>query len=177
MPLAVNFNTSQPIGQPGMITITDTTTGSDVAVVSRRVYFRTATGTFLVEEGNSSQYELFPDFPTMTNETYDVLTKDYALTLTVEWLDNSSTVLYSLTKGPIGFKSYNEDWDYQLTQMASGNPMLINDDKFMETKSNLRTYIDSGDNAILNATDIFGAQQCYDLATQIRINSPYFFQA
>lgn len=105
---------------------------------------------------------------------YDLLDKDYALKITVSWLDGDGATIYS-TSGEYGLTSYNEDFDYDLTTILASNPLLINDNSFKENKSNLRLYIDSGDNAILRSSDIVSAQQCYTEATNIRLGSIYYF--
>jgi len=101
------------------------------------------------------------------------------LYITVDWIDNTSpTPIVVATKSyTLGFTLYNETFDYQLTQVLSGNPLVINDNKFFSNKSDLRVNIDSGNQAIEFATDIFAAQQCYDRATNLRLNSPYFFNS
>ena len=174
MALTVNFTATQTLGEPSEINFTDTSTGTDVAVVTRRIFTRTPAGEFLVEDGTATQYEVWGDFPTTTTKTLDVLDKDYATTITVQWLDVSNNVLYDKTLIR-GFTLYNESFDYGLTQLLSGNPLLINDDDFFTNKSDLRTEIDSGNQAIERASDPFGAQQCYDRATNLRLNSQYFF--
>jgi len=172
VPLTVSFTSAQPVGEPSVVTITDTSTGSDAAVTQRRVYLAKDDGTFLVPEGTSTEYIQWPYADSSID--IDALDKDYALLITVQWLNVSNVVLYDLSDN-VGFTSYNEDFDYQLTQMLSGNPILINDANFYQSKSDLRTDIDSGDKAILRASDIYGAQQCYDRATNARLLSQYYF--
>ena len=46
MPLVPNFTASQYSGTPSVITLTDTSTGSDVTITSRRVYLLQSNGTF-----------------------------------------------------------------------------------------------------------------------------------
>jgi hypothetical protein len=72
---------------------------------------------------------------------------------------------------------YNETFDYQLTQVLTGNPLVINDNNFFPNKSDLRVNIDGGNQAIFFATDLFSAQQCYDRATNLRLGSQYYFNA
>lgn len=180
MAFVPNFSCAQTAGNPGKITFTDSSTGSDgekAAVVSRRIYIQTADGTFLVVSGTATQYEIW----TVTAAglipltiTLNVLTKDQAVRIVVQWLSVSAVVLYDKTL-LYGFSSYNEEFDYQLTQMLSANPPLINDANFREHKSNLRTLIDSGNQAIELASDLYGAQQCYDAGTDLRLNSQYYF--
>ena len=175
MPLVASFSAAQTPGVPGTILLTDTSTGTDVAVTQRRVYIQTAAGDYLVEEGTTTEYEAWVDFPSTTELTLtDILDKDYGVRIVCQWLDVSDTVLYDKTLY-YGFTCYNEDFDYQLTQTVAGNPLLISDNNFWGNKSTLRGYIDSGNNAITRNSDTAAAQQCYDLATNMRINSQYFF--
>ena len=98
-----------------------------------------------------------------------------AVKIVVQWLNVSNVVVYDYTISAEGFTEYNEEFDYELTQQMTGNPLLINDNKFWDYKSKLRTLIDAGNQAILNAADLYNAQLCYDAATNLRLNSPYFF--
>ncbi len=74
-----------------------------------------------------------------------------------------------------GFTEYNENFDYNLSSILASNPLLVNDNSFRENKTNLRLFIDSGDKAVLDSSDIVSAQLCYDEATKIRLSSPYYF--
>lgn len=172
MALTLNFSTSQPVGEPSVVTVEDESTGSDAAITQRRVYLRQANGEFLVPSGTTTDYIEW-DYSQSTIDI-DALDKDYALDVVVEWLNVSNVVLYDKTL-PRGFTSYNEDFDYGLTQQLSGNPMLINDNRFFTEKSDLRTAIDSGDQALDRASDVYGAQRCYDTATNLRLKSQYYF--
>jgi len=175
MAIVANFSALQTPGDPGTILLTDTSTGTDVAVTQRRVYIQTAAGDYLVEEGTTTEYEAWDDFPSTTELTLtDILSKDFAVRIVVQWLDVSNVVLYDKTLY-YGFTCYNEDFDYELTQTVAGNPLLISDNNFWGNKSTLRGYIDSGNNAITRNSDIAAAQQCYDLATNMRTNSQYLF--
>lgn len=173
MPLTPDFSASQTLGDESTVSLTDTSTGSDGAITQRRVYLRKADGTFLVPEGNGN--DEYIEWPWADSEIdIDALDKDYALDVIVQWLNVSNVILYSKTE-LIGFPLYNETFDYGLTQLLSGNPLLINDNDFFSNKSDLRVEIDSGNQAIEQASDIYGAQQCYDRATALRISSQYFF--
>ena len=179
MPFTPGFSTSQTIGLPNKINFTDTSTGSDINIVSRRIFIQDAANTYIVQKGTTTTYEdwviVSPPLDPLSI-SLDVLKKDMALYLTVQWLNASNTVLYEKSY-LTGFTLYNESFDYQMTQVLSGNPLLINDHNFFANKSQLRVSIDSGNQAIFLAADIFGGQQCYDRATNLRLNSPYFFNA
>jgi hypothetical protein len=172
MAFVPDFVAIQPFGTPNLIEITDLSTGSDSRIVTRRIYVRKADGSAIVDG------EIW-DYPDMAI-SLDVLTKDIACEVTVEWLDGTPTPTYD----PIvlynkvimyGFTEYSEMFDYGLTQMLTANPLLINDNDYFPHKSDLRTSIDSGNQAIIYAQDLFAAQQCYDRATNLRLNSQYYF--
>lgn len=172
MAIVPNFSNAQPIGEPEDVTLVDTSTGTDGNITQRRAYFQTSSGSFLVPSGTTTDYVQWAYVDATL--TVDILTKDYALQVKVEWLDVTDVVLYEDTQ-IIGFTSYNENYDYGLTQKLTGNPANIQDDDFFIRKSELRTAIDSGNQAIERASDITGAQQCYDRATNIRLNGVYYF--
>jgi hypothetical protein len=172
-----NFVAIQPFGTPNLIEITDTSTGSDTRISTRRIYIRKADGSYIVEDGNTNDYIdwAYPN----TSITLDVLKKDVAVEITVQWVYINPftyypTIIYSKVT-IYGFTEYNEMFDYGLTQMLSANPLLINDNDFFPNKSNLRTSIDSGNQAITYAQDLYAAQQCYDRATNLRLSSQYYF--
>lgn len=173
MPFVQNFTTSQTAGLPSYINITDTSTGTpSQTITSRRVYFITANNTYLVQEGTTTDYEVWAY--SAASASFNVLDKDYALSVKVQWLNSSNFVLYEKTS-IVGYTLYNESFDYQMTQMLTGNPLLINDNSFFEYKNQLRVSIDSGNQAISLGADIFMAQQAYDNATGLRTNSQYYF--
>lgn len=175
MALTVNFSAEQTPGAPGDILFTDLSTGSDGTVTQRRIYIQTPSGTYLVESGTATEYEVWSGFPATTTITLeDILSQDYACRVVVQWLTSGGTVVYDKTLY-YGFPCYNEDFDYELTQNVAANPMLMNDDDFWNNKSLLRTYIDSGNNAVERNSDITSAQQCYNLATALRLSSQYSF--
>jgi hypothetical protein len=174
LPLSPNFSAAQTLGESSEINFVDTSTGSDAGILSRRIYLQKTGGGFLVETGTTTDYEVWAY--ASTTKTLDVLDKDYGLTITVEWRGVSEALLYS-KQYVLGFTLFNETFDYQLTQILAGNPLLINDNNFLQNKSDLRTYIDAGNQAIEFASDTYNAQQAYDKATAIRLQSQYFFNA
>lgn len=173
MAITANFSASQNYASESSITFTNTSTGTDVTAVSLRISLLTAQGTYLVPSGNSStQYIAWPILT--ASITVDILDKDYGLLCLMEYLNTGGTVVASKSQ-VLGFAAYNENFDFTLSQMLSGNSPLMNDNRFFEKKSLLRAYIDSGNKAIEIASDYLTAQICYDEATKIRNNSIYLF--
>ena len=172
MSLTVNFTASQSFGTPSQLTFTDTSTGSDTNVASRNIYIQQADGTYIVISGNTLDYTTWDyDLPSIT---LDILTKDVAVTITIDWVDDTNTKLYTSTK-IFAFTNFNEKFDYGTTQMLTANPLLINDNDFFVHKADMRVSIDSGNQAFNLVGDLFSAQECYDRATNLRTSSQYYF--
>lgn len=99
MPLTPNFTATSILGSPSTIVFTDTSTGSDSNVTERRIYLRTYNGSYLVPDGATTDYIVWP---LATNPFYlDILPVDMAFDITVVWegiqadflLINSSDIL------------------------------------------------------------------------------------
>jgi len=172
MALTPAFTATQLLGLPETIVVTDTSTGSDGAITSRRVYITDAYNNYIVPEGTTTDYVAWDYADSSIN--IECLTKDYAVEILVQWLDGSNNVLYD-SNSLYGFTSFNEDFAYQLTGYLANNYKRTADNGFNDNASNLRLYIDSGDQAISRGGDLMKAQACYDLATNLRTNSQYIF--
>jgi hypothetical protein len=172
MPFVPNFTASQYSGTPSIITLTDTSTGSDVTIVSRRVYLLQANGTFLVPTGNTTDYILWDLVD--PSISIDVLSQDSALSITVQWMNAGNTVVTSKTIS-FAFTAYNETFYYGLTESQVANSNLTASTNWYQTKLILRVEIDSADQAITFASDIYSAQAALNRATFISTNQSYFF--
>lgn len=174
MALSVSFTASSVAGEPSQILFTDTSTGSDGTITSRRIYVSDENDDFIVETDTSTEYEVWA-LPLATDITLDLLLQDMAVKIVVQWLNGSNVVVYDYTIDATGFTEYNEEADYGFTQLMAANPLLINDNNFWSNKNKLRTLIDSGNNAITRASDLYNAQRCYDAATELVASSQYLF--
>lgn len=172
MPLTPSFTVTQSFNSPSNLTFTDTSTGSDVNVASRNIYIEQANGDYIIISGNPNNYTTWyiGDNPLILG----ILDKDYAVTITIDWVDQFNNVLYTASN-IFAFTNFNEKFDYGLTQMLTANPMFVNDNDFFLHKADIRISIDSGNQAFDLAGDLFAAQQCYDRATNLRENSQYYF--
>jgi hypothetical protein len=175
MPFVQNFTTSQQAGLPSDVIITDTSTGSDGAIVSRRVFLTNYAGEYVVADGTTTNYTVWP--LAQSSISIDCLTQDTALTVTVNWVDAGGVTLYTKTS-LAGFTLYNETYYYSLTQgqAAVGNPSyILQDNNYFQNKSKLRCLIDSGNQAVTLGYDITSAQECYDLASFMVTNQNNYF--
>jgi hypothetical protein len=172
MPLVPNFTASQFSGTPSVITLTDTSTGSDVAITSRRVYLLQANGTFLVPAGTTTDYVVWDLVDTSID--LDVLSQDSALSITVQWMSSTNTIVTSKTIS-FAFTAYNETFYYGLTESQVANSNLSASTNWYQSKLVLRVEIDSADQAITFASDIYSAQAALNRATYISTNQALFF--
>jgi hypothetical protein len=175
MPLVPNFSTSQQAGLPSNVIVTDTSTGSDVAITGRRVFLVNYAGEYVVPSGTTTNYVVWP--LAQTSISINCLTADSALSVTVNWVNSAGVTLYTKTS-LAGFTLYNLTFYYSLTQgqAAVSNPsFILQDTTYFQNKSKLKTLIDSGNNAITLGYDITSAQECYDLATYMVTNQNLLF--
>lgn len=172
MPLTVSFTVSQTIGFPSVITLTDTTTGSDVAAVSRRIYLANGYNATIVPSGTTTNYISWPLGPTSIN--IDVLDKDYALNVILQYVDVNGNVV-AQDSSIESFTLYNEQFLYDLTQDQTSIYQIIQDWDYYVNKEIMRCEVDSGNQAVSLAGDIAGAQSCYDRATNMRLKQDKFF--
>lgn len=177
MAITVSFQTSQVVGNPQNIVLVDTSQGTDVTAVARRIFIATQSGSNLVPSGTTTNYILWP-LGAGSTITLNVLAQDSALNVTLEYVNVSGGVVAFDTVLE-GFTLYNETFYYSLTQaQAMQNqppPMIIQDSDYFTNKSILRTQIDDGNQAIALGNDITTAQAAYDRATYMVSHQQLFF--
>jgi hypothetical protein len=172
MPISPNFTASQNSGTPNIITLTDTSTGSDGSISKRRVYLLQSDGTYLVPAGTSTSFIEWALID--TSISLNVLTQDSALSITVQWLTSVNVVVANKTTS-FAFTAYNETFYYGLTESQVANANLTASTNWYQTKMILRVELDSAYQAISFASDIFSAQSALNRATFISTNSSFFF--
>lgn len=173
MAITANFSESQTIGEPSILTLTDTSTGTDVTITQRRVYATKVDGNTLVEDGTTTAYEVWSGFPGTTTIDLDILDKDYALSVLVQWLTAGGTVVTSKTR-LIAVRMYNDTFYYSLTQAQTSNPTLMTNKKYYGSKKKLSVELEAANSAMEFAGDQYATQACLDRATYLRLNSQLF---
>lgn len=172
MALTPSFAISQSALNPALITATDDSTGSDVAIAKRRIFFRNATGEYLSEDGVTTDYN---DWPLANaSQSFDVLSEDQALEVTVQWLDVSNVVLYTLTQ-VYCLSEYNKQFFYYLVQQQALTPNIIQDASYFANMSTYWMNITGAIQAIEIGADISGSQNCLNRATYMMQNQADFF--
>lgn len=163
---------SQSALTPNEITITDDSVGSDVLISVRRVYIQAAGGNYLVESGTTTDYEvwLYAD----SSITLDVLTQDECVNLTVQWLNSSNVVLYSY-ENQYAFSEYNKQFLVYLVQSQGLTPGIVQDSNYSGNVGIFWTNIIAGINQVEFGAEIAGGQNCFNRATNMRLNQADYF--
>ena len=172
MALNPDFTTSQSIGSPAVILFTDTSTGDDSNVVSRKIYLTKADGTTLVPEGTTTSYIVWSiDDDTLA---LDVLPQDYCLSIRVEWCATGGSVLYDKTTLCL-FQLYQNTFLYNLIQFQASTPTIISDANYWGNVFQLESYIDNAVQAVSIGGDIAAAQNACDKGMYLVNHSNLYF--
>lgn len=172
MPFSQNFTVAQTSANPAFVIITDTSTGSDGAIDSRRIYITDCFGNYIVPSGTTTDYI---DWPLVDNPiSLNILTQDTAANVMVEWLDNTQQVLYELNNNYC-FSEFNKQFLYYLIQLQSQTYNIIQDNNYWGNVGILWTNIIGAINAVEIGDDIFASQACLNRATNMNQNQAYYF--
>lgn len=172
MPLTPNFTTSQTIGLPNIIDLEDTSTGSDVAVTQRRIYFTKNDGTYIVPSGVTTDYVAWAY--ASSTKSVDLLDKDYGLNITVQWLNVSDTVLYTKTI-LYNFAMYNNDFNYSLVYDEANGLASLNSVNWLMGRMKLYLALNDATTSVASMSDITNAQAADDRGTYLRENQNQFY--
>lgn len=169
-----NFSAGQSKSSTNLITLTDTSTGSDGTIAKRRITILQSDGTYLVPAGTNTNYIEWALADSTI--TLDVLNQATAPTITVTWLDSSNDVKYTAIIS-FAFSAQLQNFLYGLSdgQVPITNPSLALSTDYYQNKVQFYCYMISGDQAINWASDIQKAQINYDNATAMIANQKYYF--
>jgi hypothetical protein len=175
MALTPDFEASQSAASPEYIILADTSTGSDVAITERRAYITDYAGNYLVTSGTTTDYNLWPLADTTIN--YNLLTRDMALSIKVDWVDGSGNVIETLTQ-TFCFSYFTKIFAYQLVQnqvLPITPPPITLDLNFDYNLAVLWTSIKGAINAVELANDISASQSCLNRAYNLMQNQSIYF--
>lgn len=161
--------TIAPSISPDTLILTDVSTGSDSNITGR---------TIGMYKADNSLYTPLLTWPPGTSAyTFTGLTSDQALKIVVTVSSSSplappssyvATQLYAATQ-------YGEAFYYSLTQKQQSNPSILQDRSYYNNKSKLRVEIDSSNQAVSYAGDIYSSQGAIDRYTYMIKNQNNFF--
>ncbi len=153
---------------PSAVVVNDTSTGSDGAITDRKIIFTQTDSSPL----GASPY----DFPLSAGASITVnpLDKDYALTVTINWVNVSGTVLYTANEIFV-FTQYAKLFLESLTQQQIANPNIVDDQNFIQNKFNLFQEVKSAQNAIDFGQSVKAAQSCVSRYQELIDDNQFFF--
>jgi hypothetical protein len=157
---------------PNEITITDDSSGSDILIVSRRVYVQNSQGTYLVESGTTTDYTAWALVD--TSITLDILTQDECVNILVQWLSAANAVLYTF-EDQYALAEYNKQFLVYLVSAQGLTPGIVQDSNYSGSVGTFWTNIIAGINQVVFGADIAGGQNCFSRATYMRLNQADFF--
>lgn len=153
MAFVPTFTCAQSLTNPALLTFTDTSTGAP-SITDRIIYLQIFDNSYLKVDGVTTD---FNDFPIASSSvTLNVLKKDYAISVTIKWLNGSAIVGTKTTL--LQFNAYARTYRIKLFKAQASNPMLVNSSNFFNVESNLTTFIDCGNEAVTLMNDITLAQ-------------------
>lgn len=167
-----NFTAVQDSTLTG-VTFNDTSTGTDSNITQRRIILQLYDSSYLT---NAAQPPTYINFPLTDGSTIDVtnlLTQDYAINVTMQWLDVSNAVLYTKTVLQ-NFYGFGAQMGYQLSQYQVSDKTLLQNRNYRQSKLNLWVSIISANNAVSFGNDITNAQLC-DNDAKYYIDNPQVF--
>jgi hypothetical protein len=142
MPLTPDFSVTQSTVDYRDISFIDTSTGSDPAIESRRIFLLKTNGDYLTTEVTNYIPWSYDD---STIDINDLIDKDYALLVTVEWLDVDGEILYTSTK-VCGFQIYNLTAEYNIIQALTVSPVVaVSQKDYWYNLGRVQTWSDNVD--------------------------------
>jgi hypothetical protein len=174
MAFSPSFQSSQQIGLPSTITLTDNSTGSDGAIASRVVFITDVANNYYTASGVFTTPTSTAWVLSNSSISINFLTQDMALQVLVQWLDGGGNVLYSSTN-LFSFSMYGIMGSYSLTldMVAQGN--VTNDANYWNNRLKLRMNIDDANNAVTYGANQLVSQSNLNSETYLLANKNLFF--
>jgi hypothetical protein len=172
VPLSENFTATQALGYPSQIIFTDTSTGSDGAIAARRIEIVDSDGNYIVEEGTTTNYEVWPYADATI--TLDLLTIDRAVYVTVYWVNSGGATLYDKTELTV-FRLYSITYYIYLIKSQSSNTKLKDNANFYQNEIKLLCSLQEAYDAVYYAGDIKSSQAALTRAKTLVDNPANFF--
>lgn len=173
MALSPAFQVSQSAAVPTTVIFTDTSTGSDPAIASRRIYVSDSSGNYLVPAGTNTNYIPWP-LPTNPITVTGLLTQDTAANISVQWLDSGGNVLYELGNFYPLCEQGKQFFTYLISNLSQ-NPGQIQDISYYTNVCKFYSFLVGGINAVQIGLDLASAQNCFNQEIQMQNNETFYF--
>lgn len=169
--MSASILVSQSASTPSSLTVTDNSTGLSGTITQRRVYVSNAYGEFLTGNGvvNYTEWALAE-----ASIVLDILTEDIGALIKVEWL-NVSNVVVAEVENTYPLAEYNKQFLYYLAGLQGLTPGVYQDSNYSGNIAIFWTNIIAGINAVEYGNDIAACQNCFNRATQMRLEQNFYF--
>lgn len=165
MALTVSFTATESIAYNNLITLNDTSSGTDGTITNRKVYITTADGTMLAD-GTDWPYA-------NASQVFDVLTQSTSPTIRVDWLAGS-TVVYTYID-TFCFDLYDYVFALGLLSNQTGNPGIIQDTSYYSNFFSFIVNLWNAEEAISKGDDVYSSQGALDRNQNLINNDAFYF--
>jgi len=173
MALTPNFSATESLADNNEITLTDTSTGTDGTITTRRVYIELSNGNWLTEDGESTTVAYETWAYADSSIVLDVLTQSTACTITVEWYAGA-TLTYTKTE-EFCFNLYDYLAALQILQGNTSSPDQVTDTQYYNNLVQFLVNIFNEENAITYGGDIYSSQGAMNRNQLLIDNEAYYF--
>jgi hypothetical protein len=173
MPLVPNFSTSQSLATLSNVTFTDTSTGSDGTITTRRITVVLPNGNYLTAAGESTT-PAYINWPyAQPSITVSLLSKSKAATVVVEWFAGAVStyvkVLISL------WDLYDYVYGIGLISDMTSDPDIISDKDWYSNFFKFVTNIWIAESAITYGSDTYSSQRALNVNQSMMTHSNQVF--
>ncbi len=154
-----SFSSTESIGIPEQITITDTSVSPSGSLTGRLIELRLANGNWLTGNGTeeSSTVSYIAWSLADVSITLTVLSQSTAVDITVFWMINS-TIEAQVTEDT-AFVEFDYLFAYDLIGSETSNPAIVQDAVYYSNFIKFIVNLFNGENAVLTGSDIYSSQQ------------------
>jgi len=162
MPITTpNFSTSESLSSNNLVTFSDTSTGDDILLTSRRISILLANGKWLDTEGVESTTIVYHTWAIGdASVELNLLTRSISGTVTVDWL-TGSTATYT--------KTIDCEWDlwdyvflFGLLSAQTSYPARTSNSDYWQNSFKMITNLFQSEQAITLMSDIYSSQGALD---------------
>jgi len=174
MAIIPNFTSSESLSQNNYVTFTDTSTGSDGTLTTRRIYVVLANGNWLTTGGVESTTEAYMTWSYASDATtIDLLTESTSANVTVEWYAGT-TMVYE--------KTILMEWDlydyvflFGLLSAQTSYPAINDNQGYWPNSFAMITNLFQSEQAVELMDDLYSSQASLDRNQYFINNSNLFF--
>lgn len=173
MALTPNFSSSESLSSNDLVTFTDTSTGTDLGLTSRKIFVRLANGNWLTTAGESTTSASETWAIADTTIVLSLLTQSTTANVTVQWL-TGTTVTYT--------KTILMEWDlydclflYGLLSAQTSSPAKTDTQGYWPNSFQMITNLFQSEQAVELMDDLYSSQGALDRNQYFINNENLFF--